>query len=198
MNSIYDFIVKPVGSRYNNIKKVASKNLILNTNIETHLSVNKEAVVVSTPIAYDTPVRKGDKVFVHHNVFRRFYDAKGKEKNSRSYFKDDMFFCSPEQLYMYNFKSHLNYCFVAPVSNKSNLSTSNEKEHFGILKYSNSSLEAVGLKPGDLVIFTPDSEFEFLINGEKLYCMKSNNIAVTHEHKGNKKEYNPSWAASSR
>ena len=60
MNSIYDFIVKPVGSRYNNVKKIASKNLILNTNIETHLSVNKEAVVVSTPIAYDTPVRKGD------------------------------------------------------------------------------------------------------------------------------------------
>ena len=197
MNSIYDFIVKPLGKRYNNVKKVGDNDLILNTNIETHLSVNKEAVVVSTPIAYETPVKKGDKVFVHHNVFRRFYDAKGREKNSRSYFKDDLYFCSPTQLYMYNKKPHLNYCFVAPVCNKSSLSISNEKEHFGILKYSNSSLEAVGLTPGDLVVFTPNSEFEFIIEGERLYCMKSNNIAITHEHEGNEKEYNPSWAISS-
>jgi len=43
-------------------------------------------------------------------------------------------------------------------------------------------------------VFTPYSEFEFIIEGERLYCMKSNDIALTHEYQGNEKEYNPSWA----
>ena len=85
---------------------------------------------------------------------------------------------------------------LQPILNKSYLTLSKEKEHFGILKYSNNSLEAVGLKPGDLVVFTPYSEFEFIVEGERLYCMKSNDIAVTHEHEGNEEENNPSWAKS--
>tara|TARA_B100000927_G_scaffold125259_1_gene101051 strand:+ start:8990 stop:9583 length:594 start_codon:yes stop_codon:yes gene_type:complete len=196
MKSLYDFIVKPIGKRYNNTKKVKDKNLILNTNIETYSSVNKKAIVVSTPIAYKTPVKIGDTVYVHHNVFRRFYDVRGQEKNSRSYFKDDMYFCNPTQLYMYDNKPHLDYCFVSPVKNKDTYKTSKEKIQFGILKYTNNILESKRITPGTLVTFTPDSEFEFIIEGEKLYCMKFNDIAIAHEHKGNEEEYNPSWAAS--
>jgi hypothetical protein len=88
----------------------------------------------------------------------------------------------------------MDYCFVKPIQNTSALTTSKEKEYFGILKYSNKSLERLGLTPGDLVVFTPNSEFEFIIEGERLYCMKSNDIAVTHEYEGNEKENNPSWA----
>ena len=97
---------------------------------------------------------------------------------------------------MYNGKSHLNYCFIKPLLNKSYLSTSKEKEHFGILKYSNKSLEAVGINPGALIVFTPNSEFEFIIGDERLYCMKSNDIALTNEYEGNEEENNPSWAKS--
>ena len=122
---------------------------------------------------------------------------RGKEKNSSTFFKDELYFCNLDQIYMYNLKPHLDYCFVKPILNKSNLSVDKEKEHFGILKYSNKSLEAVGLNPGDLVVFTPNSEFEFIIEGERLYCMKSNDIAVTHEYEGNEEENNPSWAKGS-
>jgi hypothetical protein len=196
MKSLYSFIVKPYNKRYDNIRKVGDKQLIINTTIEDHQFISKKAVVVSTPAAFDTKIKKGDIVYIHHNIFRRWYDQKGKERNSSTFFKDDLYFCSPEQIYMYNLKPHLNYCFVKPILNKSNLSLSKEQEHFGILKYSNSSLEAVGLTPGDLVVFTPNSEFEFIIEGERLYCMKSNDIAVTHEYEGNEKENNPSWAKS--
>ena len=196
MKSLYSFIVKPYNKRYDNIRKVGDKQLIINTTIEDHQFISKKAVVVSTPAAFDTKIKKGDIVYIHHNIFRRWYDQKGKERNSSTFFKDDLYFCSPEQIYMYKLKPHLNYCFVKPILNKSNLSLSKEQEHFGILKYSNSSLEAVGLTPGDLVIFTPNSEFEFIIKGERLYCMKSNDIAVTHEYEGNEKENNPSWAKS--
>ncbi len=196
MKSLYSFIVKPYNKRYDNIRKVGDKQLIINTTIEDHQFISKKAVVVSTPAAFDTKIKKGDIVYIHHNIFRRWYDQKGKERNSSTFFKDDLYFCSPEQIYMYNLKPNLNYCFVKPILNKSNLSLSKEQEHFGILKYSNSSLEAVGLTPGDLVVFTPNSEFEFIIEGERLYCMKSNDIAVTHEYEGNEKENNPSWAKS--
>jgi len=198
MKSLYDFIISPLNTRYNNTTKIGDKDFIVNTNIENHLAVSKEAKVIATPSAYKTDVKVGDIVRVHHNVFRRWYDVRGKEKNSRSYFKDNLYFCDPLQVYMYNDKAHLNYCFVAPIKNKDDFSTANEHIQRGILKYGNKSLEVVGITPGTLVTFSPDSEFEFIIEGEKLYCMKSNNIAITHEHKGNEEEYNPSWAISSK
>ncbi len=196
MKSLHNFIIKPYNKRYENTRYVGDKELIVNTTISNHEFVSKKAVVVSTPAAFETDISVGDEVYVHHNIFRRWYDQKGKERNSSTYFKDDLYFCSPEQMYMYNNRCHLNYCFVKPILNTSSLSTLKEKEYFGILKYGNSSLEAVGVTPGTLVVFTPNSEFEFIIKGERLYCMKSNDIAVTHEYEGNEKENNPSWAKS--
>ncbi len=197
MESLYRFIIKPKGERYDNEKKIGDKSLITNTRIETFQSVSKKAIVIALPKAYKTDIKVGDEVIIHHNVFRRFYDMKGKEKNSSTFFKDELYFCNLDQVYMYNLKPHLDYCFVKPILNKSNLSVDKEKEHFGVLRYSNKSLEAVGLEPGALVVFTPNSEFEFIVEGERLYCMKSNDIAVTHEYEGNEEENNPSWAKSS-
>jgi len=197
MRSLYQFIIKPYEERYNNKVQVEDKELIINTSIEDHKFVSKKAIVVSTPAAFDTDIKPGFKVYVHHNIFRRYYDMKGKEKNSSTFFKDDLYFCGLDQIYMYNKKCHLNYCFVKPIKEINSLYNRKEREYFGILKYSNSYLEAVGLKPGALVVFTPNSEFEFIIEGERLYCMKSNDIAITHEHEGNEEENNPSWAKSS-
>ena len=197
MKSLYNFIVKPYKARYDNIRKIGDKTLIINTTIENHRFVSKEAVVVSVPAAFDSQIKPGDKVYVHHNLFRRWYDQKGRERNSSSYFKDDLYFASIDQIYMYNDKCHLNYCFVKPVLNNNNLDVVKEQPNVGIIKYTNSSLEAIGITPGTLVTFTPSSEFEFIIGDERLYCMKSNDIAITHENKGDKKEYNPSWAKGS-
>ena len=194
MKSLYSFIVKPLNKRYNNEKQIGDKTLIINTTIENHRFVSKEAVVVSVPAAYSSPIKVGDKVYVHHNLFRIWYDQKGNIRNSSTYFKDDLYFASPDQIYMYNNKCHLNYCFVKPILNKDLLSTDKEQPNVGILKYSNTFLEALKITPGTLVTFTPNSEFEFIINNERLYCMKSNDIAITHEYEGNEKEYNPSWA----
>ena len=197
MNSLYSFIVKPLNERYDNVKKIGDKKLIVNTGIEDHQFISKKAVVVSTPAAFKTKINTGDEVYIHHNIFRRWYDQKGKERNSSTYFKDDLYFVSPEQIYMYNLKPHLDYCFVKPILNNQILENRKEQPNVGIVKYTNKTLEALGITPGTLITFTPNSEFEFIIDGERLYCMKSNNIALTHEYKGNEKENNPSWAKSS-
>ena len=197
MNSIYHFIIKPIDKRYDNTKSIDDKELIINSNIENHIFVSKKAVVASTPAAYKTKIKVGDEIYIHHNIFRRWYDQKGKERNSSTYFKDDLYFCSPEQIYMYNSKPHLDYCFIKPVLNTNLLDNIKEQPNVGIVKYTNNTLEALGINPGTLITFTPNSEFEFIIDGERLYCMKSNDIALTHEYKGNEKENNPSWAKSS-
>ena len=82
MTSVFNFIVKPVGNRYDNEIKVEGGNLVLNTKIESFKSVNNLAEVVAIPLAYSTNIKVGDFVVIHHNVFRRFYDIKGKQKNN--------------------------------------------------------------------------------------------------------------------
>ena len=90
-----------------------------------------------------------------------------------------------------------NRCFIKPIVNKDTLVNDKEKSLVGILKYGNNVLEQLDINIGDLVGYTPNGEWEFLIDKERLYCMKSNDIVIKYEHKGNEEEYNPSWASSS-
>jgi|TARA_B110000046_G_scaffold171666_1_gene192749 hypothetical protein len=197
MKSVNDFIVKPIEGRYNNTVKVGDVDLVVNTKIEEFKSISKVAEVVALPLSIKTNIKIGDKVIVHHNIFRRFYDIRGKEKNSRSFIKENMYACSPEQIYMYGVNTaHLDYCFVKPLSNDDIFITSKEKPLMGLLKYGNKGLDKLGVYKGDLISFRPSSEFEFVIDGELLYCMKLINIVAKHERKGNEKEYNPSWTKS--
>ncbi len=202
MNSLYDFIVKPIGEgRYNNSKKIGEKELILNTKIESWKFVNRFAKVVSTPLAITTNIKKGDTIVVHQNVFRRFYNMQGKQTNSRSFFKNDLYFVSPDQIYLYKNKgewqSFGDRCFIKPIKNFDDIRNRKEQPYVGILKISNNKLEASNINPGDMIGFKPGAEWEFFIDDERLYCMKSNDIVINYGYKENKEEYNPSWAHSS-
>ena len=64
------------------------------------------------------------------------------------------------------------------------------------MKYTNKDLPDIN--NGDLVGFTPSSEYEFIVDGERLYRVLSNFITIKYEYQGNEEEYNPSWAESSR
>ncbi|MFY8248483.1 MAG: hypothetical protein ACOVJ5_02145 [Gloeomargaritales cyanobacterium] len=201
MNSVFNFIVKPVGDRYDNKIKVDGKELILNTKIESFKSVNNLAEVISTPLAYSTNIKVGDIIVIHHNVFRRFYDIRGNQKNSRAYFMDDLYFCDLDQIYLYKsndkWQTVGDRCFIKPLKNTDHLKLDKEQKLIGILKYGNNSLEELKISEGDLVGYTPYGEFDFIIEGERLYCMKSNDIVIKYERKGDEAEYNPSWAQSS-
>ena len=200
MRSVYDFIIKPVGKRYDNEVKVGEHTLITNSSIESFKHVNNIAEVVETPVAFATPIRKGDLIIVHHNVFRVFYDMKGIKKNSRSFLKDDLFFCAVDQVYLYKrkdtWKSFGDRCFVAPIKNKDLLSTDKVADLIGILKIGNSSLEESGINPGDIIGFTPNSEWEFVVDNQIMYCMKSNDIVIKYGLDRNEEEYNSRWATS--
>ena len=200
MKSIYDFIVEPLGETYDNEIKVEEKNLILNTKIESFKFVNNVAKVIETPKALATPIRKGDLILIHHNVFRTFYDIKGVKKKSRSYLFNNLFLCAIDQIYLYKHKQHWvsinDRCFVKPLKSKDKFKIDKEQNLIGILKIGNSSLEALGIHEGDCVGYTPYGEYDFIVNEERLYCMKSNDIVIKYGNKENQEEYNPSWANS--
>jgi len=200
LKSIYDFIVEPLGDEYSNKIKVGDKQLIVNTGIEDFKFVNRLAKVLETPKAFSTGIKTGDTIVIHQNVFRTFYDMKGNKKKSRSWFKDNLYFCAADQIYLYKNKtgwhSFNDRCFITPIKDKESLTLEKEQSLIGILKYGNSFLKALNINPGDLVGYKPNGEWEFLIEGKRLYCMKSNDIVIKYEHKGNEEEYNPSWANS--
>ena len=193
MKSVYNFVVTPKGERYNNKKKIGDSELILNTDIFQHKHVNREAIVISTPIIGDTDIKSGDTVIVHHNVFRRWNNVMGIEKNSRSYFNESTYMISPDQIFLYKRGDKWNppkgYCFVKPLKAIDQFNIKSEKPLQGIVKYSDGTV-----KVNDLVGFRPSSEYEFVVDGERLYRILSNFITIKYEYQGDEEEYNPSWA----
>ena len=196
MKSVYNYVVKPKGGRYNNSKKVGDKDLILNTEIFNHQYINRQATVISTPIIGNTNIEVGDDVIVHHNVFRRWHNQHGQEKNSRSYFKEDTYIISQDQIFLYKtfwqWKTIPGFCWVKPIKNFNKLDIDQEQPLMGIIEYADK-----GFNKGDLVGFTPNSEYEFVIDGQKLYRVLSKFITIKYEYQGNEETYNPSWAQSS-
>jgi hypothetical protein len=196
MKSVYNFVVTPKGQRYNNTKKIGDSELILNTEIYNHQYVNKEAIVISTPIVGGTDIKQGDTVIVHHNVFRRWHDVRGVEKNSRSFFNEDTYFISKDQIFLYKrdnkWVAPKGYCFVKPLKAIDQFNVERERPFQGIVKYSDGAVQV-----GDLIGYRPNTHSEFIVDGERLYRVLSNLITIKYEYQGNEEEYNPSWAKSS-
>ena len=196
MKSVYNFVVTPKGERYKNTKKLDDGELILNTEIYNHQYVNRTAIVKSTPIIGDTDILPGDEVIVHHNIFRRWHNVKGEEKNSRSFFNEDTYFVNQDQIFLYKRNNEWitpkGYCFVKPLKAIDQFNIESEKPLQGIVKYSDGTVEV-----GDLIGFRPKSEYEFVVDGQRLYRVLSNFITIKYEYQGNEEEYNPSWAQSS-
>jgi len=194
MRSIWDFVIKPLGSRYTNTKELSDgKELIINSEISNHQFINREAEVLEVPIAYNGDIKKGDTVIVHHNVFRRWLNVKGEEKNSRAFLGNDKYLAQDDQVYLYkrneDWQCPRGYCFVQPIKDKSLLSTVVEKRLMGIVKYSDGTVDV-----DDLIGFKPNSEFEFVVDNQRMYRVKSNFITIKYEYQGDEEEYNTSWA----
>lgn len=200
MRSIFSFIVEPKEERYNNKKQIGDNELILNTEISDHRYISRNAIVLETPLAEKTDIKKGDEVIVHHNVFRRWYDVRGKEKNSRSFFEDNKYFIETDQIFLYKRKNKWcapkGFCFVKPLKSKNKFDTNNERPLIGFIKYADKVLEKNGIKPGTLVGFKPSSEYEFVIDGERFYRVQTDFITIKYEYQGDETEYNPSWGKS--
>jgi len=179
------FIVKPkTGKRYNNTKSIAGLDLIVSTSEEDHKFSNREAEVISTPINYNGPVQPGDTLIVHHNAFKYYNDIKGNQRSGKSFFKDDLFFIELDQFFMYKHDdtwiAHDRYCFVEPIPPTEShiFKPMKEEPLIGIMRYPNQTLLDHNVEVNDMVTFRPDSEYEFEIDGKKMYRMFDHQITM--------------------
>ena len=193
MQSLFSFIVKPKKERYDNKKYIDGQEILLNTEISDHRYVSRTAIVIALPKSYTGEIQINDEVIVHHNLFRRWYNAHGIENNSSGYYKEDQYFVGLDQMYLYKRKNKWKplkgFCFVKPI--ESNNIIEKEQPHIGIIKYVDKNLK--GIQKEDLVGFTPNSKYEFIINGERLYRVLTKFITIKYERQGTETEYNPSW-----
>ena len=194
MRSIYNFVITPIGERYNNKKKIGDSELILNTEVYNHQYVNRLARVISTPtIGNDLGIKPGDTIVTHFNVFRRWHNMRGVEKNSRSYFNESTYIINYDQIFLHKRKkdwlSPKGYCFIKPLKAINKFNISAERPSQGIVAYSDGTVEV-----GDLIGYKPKTECEFIIDGQRLYRVLSNLITIKYEYQGNEETYNPSWA----
>lgn len=173
MKSPYLFLVKPYnGRRYDNILDLDGNDFIISSSQEDHTVSNRYAEVVSTPVNYNGDIKPGDMLIVHHNVFKYYYDMKGKQRSGRSWFKDDMFFIDDQQFFMYSdgdqWICNPKFSFLKP----------SKQEQIAEVRYIGSDLSDKGVSVGDKVGFISGLEYEFYIDGEKLIRMYNKYITM--------------------
>jgi hypothetical protein len=174
MKSIRDFIVIPKdGDLYVKNRIDSDSELVLSSGIENHKNTNRVAIVVSTPANYTGDVKDGDEVIVHHNVFRKYNDIRGKEKFSSGLIREGMYSAEPIEIFAYRspeskWTSISPYVFVHP-----------NRTSFGSIAITNAEHESEGITEGTEFFYDAISEYEFVIEGEKMYRVNVRNICAT-------------------
>jgi len=185
MQSLFDYIIS-TENRYNNSINVDGKELVVNTEIteRDYMFVNRIGKVLQIPFYNKHNISIGDEVVVHHNVFRRWIDIHGNEKNSSSFLKENEYFVGTDQIFAYKrdnkWECLPDYCFVKPIYKNDKWALKTDENLSGVLTYSNDGLTSLGVSIGDTVGFTPDSEYEFEVEGKKLYRILSNHITINY------------------
>ena len=109
---------------------------------------------------------------------------KGRQKSGKSFLKDNLFFVDDEQFFLYKqnekWYSHNKFCFVKPLKKQESIIYKNTEFEplMGHIKYINEELISYGVKKGDKVTYKPDTEYEFTVDGEKLYRIYSQSITA--------------------
>ena len=189
MKTVYNYIVEPKDDRYDNTVKIGSIDFIVNSDISEHKHISRTAIVKAIPSGVKTEVKVGDEVIVHHNIFRRWYDIRGNEKNSSSYISEDKYICNPDQIFMYRrdggeWVGLGDFCFVSPVKDESEgLRMTNDLyiPNLGIVEVPSRYMESQGLVKGSKIGFTMNSEYEFEIDGKLMYKMSSDDICLRYD-----------------
>ena len=187
MKPINELLITPKeGNRYDNQSRLGDGKLIVNTSIESHTHVNRVGIVEETPIDYEGPIRVGDEVILHHNVFRIYYDMKGDEQSGPCHFFNDFYLVPEDQIYFYasnkdEWKSTGEYCFIEPIEKKQGdvLTLEKNEELKGKITHDNKYLNNIGIFNGNIVSFHPDVEYEFRVEDKILYRVKNERVCMT-------------------
>lgn len=183
-----NFLIIEAEDAYINTKN----GLIVNTSIEDVSRVNRIGKVISAPDF--VKVKEGDYVLIHHNVMRKRLDNNGNVIQSDYNIEGNKYFVPLREVFMFkrggdDWLALEPFCFVKPIEHEDKseglfkLSKTEEgykgfEKNKGILTYPNQDLLDQGLKAGQQIVFSDDSEYEFEIEGELFYKMATRDILM--------------------
>jgi hypothetical protein len=179
MKSPLYFIIRPMNNE-EYINKLDS-GLIVNTSVEDHEYTQRMAIISIVPMGYSGRIKEGDTVILHHNTFRTQYDNQGFPRDSMYKIAENLYYIEESLIYGVikednTIEALLPFCFVEPIDEESTFEGVIEVEREGILYATSKEFSDEGFYPGDRVFFKRDSEYEFNINGKKLYMMNQNRV----------------------
>lgn len=175
------------GRRYNNVEKIGGVDMIVSSSEESVEHSNRYAVVEELPARYSGPIKKGDTLLVHHNVFKYYNDMKGRKKSGKSFFSPGMFLIDDEQYFMYNNGEEWivkeGFCFIKalPMQDRFLGVKSKNEAIMGEVVYLDETLKRQGLKKGDHVLYKPSVRYKFNVDGEELYRLYSHQVVAMIE-----------------
>lgn len=186
MTTPHLYLIQPDGERYNNVKKIGGTELIINTTRDEtdYKHTNRVGIVIAVPRAKGC-LEVGDKVIVHHNTFRKWFNVKGNLKDSANYVRKDQFNVGLDQIFAFKrgdigWESLEDYCFIEADKEEGNaFLTAMRKEYSettGKVHIANRALKEQGVAEGDRVLFQEEAAYRFEIDGKMLYKMSTRNI----------------------
>ena len=154
--------------------------IIINDTIESVNSINRIGTVIYSP---DKKIKAGYKILFHHNIVRMKNDIKKKQIKSQFWLEGNKYFVPKQEVFMYydiKWNAYGENCFIKPIKVE-NTKIIDERykgrlNHIGEIAYINEELLSYGLKQGDRVIFSRYSEYEFDIDGNIYYKMRTKDI----------------------
>lgn len=179
--SINTILVNVPKTYEDTLKTPSGMELYIDTRFDDVRHTIRYGTVISSP---DPRFAAGDTVYFHHNIVRRIHTVEGRTDKYHNTILENAYEIQPGQIYATKRQGQLRaiapYCFIKPMPRQNTtagdlqiVSKQNEQPQWGIVKYTNEQLSAQGVENGDTIIFNLDSEYEYPVDGEKLYRMQT-------------------------
>jgi|TARA_R100000084_G_scaffold106119_1_gene64152 co-chaperonin GroES (HSP10) len=145
-------------------------------NARQYGTVKMVSVNIKKRVEDNLTLKKGDKVYFHHHVID--------ERMASEFGGENVYKVHYDQLYCYvrNEKITMlqDYVFVEPIQLEDKIGSlyiqSKESTKRGRVKFCNQFSKDEGFKNGDEIIFIKNANYDMIIEGEKLFRMKNNEI----------------------
>jgi len=179
--------------RFKDTFKLNGEELKLITKFDEFGNRVMEGEVVKTPLKYDCPCEEGDTIYFHHHVVM--------ESNQKFVYEDDDIYQvryhpeDPYQSQAFAYKNKegeilpmSNWVLLEPIIAESKLKSDvleivtfeEEQNTDGIVTMLTDEMKMNGLRKGDRVRFSKNSDYEIEIEGKKYWRMKMSDLELIY------------------
>lgn len=185
MKSLHYVIIKTERS-YNNTENINGIDYVVNVNIDNVESINRKATVICSP--KESGIYEGNEVIVHHNIMRESVHVSGSLDKGIFYIGNNYYWVPVSEVILQKINNKwetlLDFVFLKPFIQKnidlgSGLifaphSRKGMVDLRATIAITNKSLKGVNVN--DTIIFSINSEHEFIIDGELMYKCRIDDI----------------------